>query len=30
MVQMKKHKIYEAELIQPACPYWLGSRNKNN
>ncbi|MBW1219771.1 ISL3 family transposase [Lactobacillus helveticus] len=21
MVQMKKHKIYEAELIQPACPY---------
>ncbi|MCT3427275.1 transposase family protein, partial [Lactobacillus helveticus] len=20
MVQMKKHKIYEAELIQPACP----------
>ena len=23
---MKKHKIYEAELIQPACPYcglWL-------
>ena len=30
IVQMKKHKIYEAELIQPACPYWLGSRNKNN
>ena len=21
MVQMKKHKIYEAELIQPACPF---------